>query len=127
MKRMRKPPDLYCEWANIAAFLNGEIKEDIYMKYSEGFMMKGEHHVCKLMRSLYGLKQSPRCWNEKLDCQLKKLGLKQFLKNDPCIYTLSSEGNMFIVAVYVDELILESKSSTPVHKFLKYLSENFNI
>ena len=107
-----------------SVFLNGELKEDIYIKQPEEFMMKGkEHHVCKLKRSLYGLKQSPRCWN---DCQMKKMGLKQ-LKNDPCIYTLSSEVEMFIVAVYVDDFIVESKSSTCVHKFLKNLSENFNI
>ena len=54
------------------------------------------------------------------------MGLKQ-LKNNPCIYTLSSEREMFIVAVYVDDFIVASKSSTLVHKFLKNLSENFNI
>ena len=49
------------------ALLNGELKKDIYMKQPEGFMMKGkEHYECKLKWSLYGLKQSPRCWNENL-------------------------------------------------------------
>ena len=55
------------------------------------------------------------------------MGLKQFLKNGLCIYILSSEGEMFIVAVYVDDLIVASKSSTYVHIFLKNLSENCNI
>ena len=111
----------------ITAFLNGELKKDIYMKQPEGFTRKRkEYNVWKLKRSLYGLKQSLRCWNEKLDCQLKKIGLKQ-LKNDLCIYTLSSEGEMFIVAVYVNDLIVASMFSTHFHKFLKNLSENFNI
>ena len=49
------------------AFLNGWLKEDIYMKQPEGFVSPGQHNlVCKLKRSLYGLKQSPRCWNEVL-------------------------------------------------------------
>ena len=72
-------------------FLNSELKESIYMQQPERFMMKGkEHRVCKLKLNQYGLKQSPRCWNEKFDCQLKKMGPKQ-LKTDPCIYTLSSK------------------------------------
>ena len=54
------------------------------------------------------------------------MGLKQ-LKNDLYMYTLSSEGEMFIVAVYVDDHIVASKSSICIHKFLKNLSENFNI
>ena len=78
------------------AFLNGELNEDIYMKQPEGLEVKGkEHLVCKLNRSLYGLKQSPRCWNETLNSQLKKMHFKQ-LENDPCIYTLTSGEEIFI-------------------------------
>ena len=95
-------------------FLNGELNEDIYMKHSEGFEIKGkEHLVCKLNRSLYGLKQSPRCWNEALNSQLKKMHFKQ-LENDPCMYTLTSGGETFIAAVYVGDIILASKSLTRI-------------
>ena len=109
------------------AFLNGELNEDIYMKQPEGFEVRGkEHLVCKLNQSIYGLKQSPRCWNEALNSQLKKMHFKQ-LENDPCIYTLTSGGEIFIAAIYVDYIILASKSSTRIHEFFKSISECFDI
>jgi hypothetical protein len=46
-------------------FLNGDLEEEIYMKHLEGFVVKGKKElVCKLKRSLYGIKQSPRTWNQ---------------------------------------------------------------
>ena len=50
------------------AFLNGEIKEDIYISQPEGFKIKGkEDHILKLRKALSGLKQAPRAWNSKLN------------------------------------------------------------
>ena len=50
------------------ALLSGDLKESIYMKQPEGYAIKRkEKLVCKLKKSLYGLKQSLRCWNEALD------------------------------------------------------------
>ncbi len=57
------------------------------MKQPEVFVEEGkEHLVCKLKQSLYGLKQSPRCWNSTLTAHLKGMGYVQST-NDPCIYT----------------------------------------
>ena len=51
-----------------AAFLNGDLEEEVFMQQPEGFILKGQEQlVCKLRRSIYGLKQSPRCWNFTLD------------------------------------------------------------
>ena len=58
-----------------AAFLNGHLEEEVFMKQPEGFVEEGkEHLVCKLKQSLYGLKQSHRCWNSVLDTHLKGMG-----------------------------------------------------
>ena len=60
------------------AFLNGKLQEEVYMKQPEGFVVKSQEGlVCKLKRSIYGLKQSPRCWNSALDDHLKKIGFVQ--------------------------------------------------
>lgn len=69
-----------------AAYLNGTLKEDIYMLQPEGMQQQGkEHLVCHLKRSLYGLKQAGREWNECFDTFLKEFGLLRS-KSDPCIY-----------------------------------------
>ena len=77
------------------------------MKQPEGFVkQENEHLVCHLNCSIYGLKQPPRCWNHALDSRLKEMGFKQ-TSGHLCLYVhLDSEGEMFLVAVYVDDTVL---------------------
>lgn len=90
------------------AFLNGDIDVELYMTQPEGYE-KGEK-VCKLKRSLYGLKQASRTWNKKMDDTLKELGFRQS-SADHCMYTLGTSGSKdwTILALYVDDLILAAK------------------
>jgi hypothetical protein len=109
-----------------SAFLNGELEEEIYMKQPVGFIAGGsEHLVCKLNRSIYGLKQSPRCWNTSIDGYLKKLGFNQST-SDPCIYS-ASEGERFLIAVYVDDLILAGKSLESVMSVKRSLMAKYEM
>ena len=108
------------------AFLNGDLEETIYMKQPEGFVAEGQEHlVCRLKNSLYGLKQSPRCWNKALDTQLKTMGFKQST-SDPCIYTSTTDG-LFILAVYVDDILLAAKSQQKINQVKADIGRQFHV
>ena len=107
------------------AFLNGDLKESIYMKQPEGYGVEGKDSlVCKLKKSLYGRKQSPRCWNEALNKHLKKMGFEQ-ASSDPCIYTASG-GEPFLIAVYYDD-ILAGRSDERMKEVKDALAEIFTV
>ena len=58
-----------------ATFLHGDLDEEIYMKQPEGFIVKGKKEmVCKLKKSIFGLKQSPKMWYQKFDTYTQGLG-----------------------------------------------------
>ena len=86
------------------------------MRQPEWFQIKGkEDMVCKLKKSIYGLKQSPRCLIQALDKYLKQMGFKQSTKNSS-IYTLNSGGEVFIIAVFVDDFILRGESASMIQQ-----------
>jgi hypothetical protein len=65
-------------------FLYGELEEEVYLEQLEGFD-DGNGCVCRLMRSLYRLKQAPRCWNKRFISFMEKAGLKNSTA-DPCLF-----------------------------------------
>ena len=71
-------------------FIHGDLEEEIYMKQPEGFMLKGKKGlVCRLKKSLYGLKKSPRMWYQKFDTYIQGLGFTKS-KEDHRVYFKSS-------------------------------------
>ena len=110
------------------AFLHGELSEEVYMKQPDGFIKPGQEHlVCHLKRSIYGLKQSPRCWNQAVDSHLKEMGFSQ-TSSDPCLYVaVDSEGELCIVAVYVDDMILGARSEAKLEEVKKKLNQKFQM
>ena len=109
------------------AFLNGELTEEIFLKQPEGFVEKGfEDYVCKLKRSIYGLKQSARCWNVELDKKLKDMGFKQCI-SDPCIYIKDTEEGYCLIAVYVDDLIVGGENDKNIEYTKKTISDKFEV
>ena len=111
----------------VSAFLNGTLEEEIYMEQPEGYMQPGtETLVCKLKRSLYGLKQSPRCWNTTLTGYLEGIGLCRNAA-DPCVFVQLVDGVPTIIAVYVDDLILLTKTLEEMNAIKQALSERFRM
>ena len=90
------------------AYLNGTLKETVYMQQPEGYDDKSGR-VCLLVKTLYGLKQSGREWNRELDQKLRKHGFMR-LKADPCAYLRKSGNNLEIITVWVDDLLLFATS-----------------
>ena len=87
------------------AFLNGKLDEEIYMQQPEGYVKLGEEHlVCKLEKSLYGLKQSSRCWNKAFRESVETLGFTQ-ASADPCVF-IRKQDTLTIIAVHVDDLMI---------------------
>lgn len=87
-----------------AAYLYGDIKEKVYMEQPPEFE-NGRSEVCELEKGIYGLPQSGRSWNEKLNEVLLKLGLER-VKEDPCLYMREKNGKRVIIRVYVDDLLM---------------------
>ena len=108
------------------AFLNGTLQEEVYMKQPIGYERKGkEHLVCRLKKSIYGLKQSSRCWNSALDSHLQSMGFSQS-QSDPCLYTTGGEHASYI-GVYVDDMILAGKNEAELKSVKDELSSKFDI
>lgn len=109
------------------AFLHGELQDEIYMKQPEAYTLVTDQNVfADSKKSLYGLKQASRCWSQKLDKALKTFGMAQ-AKYDPSIYHRSKNGQILIVAIYVDDLILVSNDNEGKQKLKTYLKSLFQM
>ena len=109
------------------AFLNGVLEEEVFMRQPEGYTKPEEEHlVCKLSKSIYGLKQSPRCWNTALHAHLVKMNFEQ-LHSDPCIYKSKTEGDCFYIGVYVDDIVLAGRDEARIQEVKQMLARKFDI
>ena len=109
------------------AFLNGEIKEDIYISQPEGFEIKGkEDHILKLRKALHGLKQAPRAWNSKLNGVLIQKGFVRS-KNDYAVYYKKVMQERVIIGVYIDDMIITGPNSCKIKKFKESMKQVFEM
>lgn len=107
------------------AFLHGELEEEIFMTQPENFE-DGTNRYCKLLKSLYGLKQSSRVWNNTLNKKLIEFGLKRSMA-DQCIYFYVTDSKILIVAIYVDDILVFSNDVQAEQSLVNELNERFNM
>lgn len=108
------------------AFLHGDLKEEVYMKFPPGFEHPDPTKICRLCKSIYGLKQSPRCWFEKLRTALKAYGFKQS-KADYTHFTFIQGATVLHILVYVDDFIIVGNDLSTIQRFKNYLCKCFHM
>ena len=109
------------------AFLNGELEEEIYMDQPDGFVANGqEGKVCKLLKSLYSLKQAPKQWHEKFD---RTLTSADFVVNeaDKCVYYRYGGDEGIILCSYVDSILIFGSSLKVIEEVKEFLTNNFEM
>lgn len=107
------------------AFLYGDLNETVYMKQPIGFS-DGTNKVCKLKKSLYGLKQSSRCWNHKFTYFIKQFKFVQS-EADPCMFIRKINGETIILAIYVDDGLLAATNESCFRPAIDFLRKHFEV
>jgi len=111
-----------------SAFLNGVLKEEVYVEQPEGFEVKNTgHKVYKLKKALYGLKQAPRAWYSEIDAYLSMCKFKRST-SEVTLYTRSDlEGNLIIVSIYVDDIVYTGSSERLLSEFKREMMQRYEM
>ena len=113
---------------NETTFLHGDLEEEIYITQPDGFKVAGkEDWVCKLNKSLYGLKQSPRQWYKRFDQFM--IGQNYTRSNfDHCVYFRKLQDGSFIyLLLYVDDMLIASRNQGEICRLKAQLSKEFEM
>ncbi|CAM8956843.1 unnamed protein product [Rhodiola kirilowii] len=108
------------------AFLHGSLDEEVYMNLPPGFYKsdKAKGKVCKLQKSLYGLKQASRQWFNKLSEALLSYGFTSSL-NDYSLFTLKNKEDYIAILVYVDDIIITGTSQQLIDQVKHFIDTRF--
>ena len=108
-------------------FLNSELGEEVYMKQPEGFSSSvGDYLVCKLNKSIYGLKQASCQWYLKFHKFITSFGFEENVMNH-CIYQKVSESKTCFLVLYVDDILLATNIKGLRCEVKQFLSKNFDM
>jgi transposase InsO family protein len=122
--------DMELESVDIStAFLNGEIDAEVFMTKPEGVEIpgfEGPEWVLQLLKGLYGIKQGPRLWSQKLHTALSEIGFQR-LECDHSVFVYERDGVKIVVPVHVDDLVFASKSKDAIERVKNELRARFKI
>ncbi|GJR79758.1 retrovirus-related pol polyprotein from transposon TNT 1-94 [Tanacetum coccineum] len=109
------------------AFLNGVLKEEVYVSQPEGFVDPDHpHHVYRLKKALYGLKQAPRMWYDTLSKFLMAQGFSKGVV-DPTLFIRNTGKHTLHVQIYVDDIIFVSTDPSDCDRFSNEMSSKFQM
>ena len=119
------------------AFLHGDLHEDVYMRVPPGYFQLSSipdmnnitdlsAWVCKLVKSIYGLRQAPRCWFSKFYHTLLKFGFTQ-CHSDNSLFTFNQESQFVAVLVYVDDILITGTSKELIQTVIQFLAQAFKV
>ena len=101
------------------AFLNGDLDEEVYIEQPEGFVLsRNKKKVCKLVKSLYGLKQTLKQWHEKFDLAIFSDGFTHN-SSEKCIHYKFTKEYGVIVCLYVDDMLIFGTNMKGVYETKK--------
>ena len=108
------------------AYLNAELDHEIFMEQPHGTASVNDSRVCYLYKSLYGLKQSAKLWNDTIHSHLTTLGFKRNAA-DMCLYQRTdSRGTIFLI-IWVDDVVIAAENRMLVDQFVKAMKSKFLI
>ena len=107
------------------AFLNGKLEEDVFMTQPEGFEHKKyPNKVCKLVKSIYGLKQASRSWNLCFHEKVKEFGFSRS-PDESCVYVKASGSVVVFLVLYVDDILLIGNNVPELQSVKAWLGKCF--
>ena len=110
-----------------SVFLNGIIKEEVYVEQPSGFEDHQHHnHVFKLKKALYGLKQTPRQWYERLSNFLLSHGYERGMI-DKTLFTKKANSKIILVQIYVDDIIFCATKDSLCEEFVATMQGEFEM
>lgn len=111
----------------VTAFLHGDLSEKVYMSLPEGFDSQDKTgKICLLKKAIYGLKQSSRAWNSKVNNVLLDIGYKKS-KNEPCLFYNINKDSIVIIILYVDDFFVFHNNCAKKEILFNKLKEKFHI